>query len=143
MQLIATALCAVRRAGFDTVEYAYANPDASRDYVRSLSKEMSDEVCAAHVALYVNEHSVDIRQILDDLEGDHAVSRHDISICDRMDERSGTSFATVIHERRPPLVVRQCNDRRAQPFDCVDLRTRSCLRHYDGARNAGCARARE
>ena len=43
-----------------SVEYAFADPDASRDYVRSLSQEMSDEVCAAHVALYVNEHSVDI-----------------------------------------------------------------------------------
>ena len=43
-----------------SVEYAFAHPEASRDYVRSLSHEMSDEVCAAHVALYVNEHSVDI-----------------------------------------------------------------------------------
>jgi 1,4-dihydroxy-6-naphthoate synthase len=43
-----------------SVEYAFANPEASRDYVRSLSKEMSDEVCAAHIALYVNGHSVDI-----------------------------------------------------------------------------------
>ena len=43
-----------------SVEYAFANPKASRDYVRSLSQEMSDEVCAAHIALYVNEHSVDI-----------------------------------------------------------------------------------
>ena len=43
-----------------SVEYAFANPEASRDYVRSLSKEMSDEVCASHIALYVNEHSVDI-----------------------------------------------------------------------------------
>jgi len=43
-----------------SVEYAFAHPEASRDYVRSLSQEMSDEVCAAHIALYVNEHSVDI-----------------------------------------------------------------------------------
>ena len=43
-----------------SVEYAFAHPEASRDYVRSLSHEMSDEVCAAHIALYVNEHSVDI-----------------------------------------------------------------------------------
>ena len=43
-----------------SVEYAFANPEASRDYVRSLSQEMSDEVCAAHIALYVNEHSVDV-----------------------------------------------------------------------------------
>ena len=43
-----------------SVEHAFAHPEASRNYVRSLSKEMSDEVCAAHIALYVNEHSVDI-----------------------------------------------------------------------------------
>ncbi|HKD93133.1 MAG TPA: 1,4-dihydroxy-6-naphthoate synthase [Gaiellaceae bacterium] len=43
-----------------SVEYAFADPEASREYVRSLSHEMSDEVCAAHIALYVNEHSVDI-----------------------------------------------------------------------------------
>ena len=43
-----------------SVEYAFAHPEASRDYIRSLSHEMSDEVCAAHIALYVNAHSVDI-----------------------------------------------------------------------------------
>ena len=43
-----------------SVEYAFAHPEASRDYVRSLAHEMSDEVCAAHIALYVNENSVDI-----------------------------------------------------------------------------------
>ncbi|MFL5959498.1 MAG: 1,4-dihydroxy-6-naphthoate synthase [Gaiellaceae bacterium] len=43
-----------------SVEYAFAYPEASRDYVRSLAHELSDEVCAAHIALYVNEHSVDI-----------------------------------------------------------------------------------
>ena len=43
-----------------SVEYAFAHPDVSRDYVRSLAHELSDEVCAAHIDLYVNEHSVDI-----------------------------------------------------------------------------------
>jgi len=43
-----------------SVEYAFAHPEASREYVRSLSHEMSDEVCAAHIALYVNASSVDI-----------------------------------------------------------------------------------
>ena len=55
-ELVEAAEAAVRAS----VEYAFANPEASRDYVRSLSHEMSDEVCAAHIALYVNEHSVDI-----------------------------------------------------------------------------------
>jgi 1,4-dihydroxy-6-naphthoate synthase len=43
-----------------SVEYAFAQPEASRDYVRSLAQEMSDEVCAAHIAFYVNENSIDI-----------------------------------------------------------------------------------
>lgn len=43
-----------------SVEYAFAHPEASRDYVRSLAQEMSDDVCAAHIALYVNENSIDI-----------------------------------------------------------------------------------
>ncbi len=55
-ELVAEAEAAVRAS----VEYAFANPDASRDYVRAHAQEMSEEVCAAHIALYVNEHSVDI-----------------------------------------------------------------------------------
>jgi 1,4-dihydroxy-6-naphthoate synthase len=55
-EVVAAAEAAIRAS----VEYAFANPEASRDYVRSLSQEMSDEVCAAHIALYVNEHSVEI-----------------------------------------------------------------------------------
>jgi 5,8-dihydroxy-2-naphthoate synthase len=43
-----------------SVEYAFSDPEASRDYVRSLAHELSDEVCAAHIGLYVNEHSIDI-----------------------------------------------------------------------------------
>jgi 1,4-dihydroxy-6-naphthoate synthase len=55
-ELVDEAQAAIRAS----VEYAFANPEASRDYVRSLSHEMSDEVCAAHIALYVNSSSVDI-----------------------------------------------------------------------------------
>ena len=55
-ELVPEAEAAIRAS----VEYAFANPEASRDYVRSLSHELSDEVCAAHIALYVNEHSADI-----------------------------------------------------------------------------------
>jgi 1,4-dihydroxy-6-naphthoate synthase len=55
-ELIVEAEAAIRAS----VEFAFANPKASRDYVRSLSHELSDEVCAAHIALYVNKHSVDI-----------------------------------------------------------------------------------
>ena len=55
-QTVAAADAAIRAS----VEYAFAHPEASRDYVRSLAQEMSDEVCAAHIALYVNENSIDI-----------------------------------------------------------------------------------
>jgi 1,4-dihydroxy-6-naphthoate synthase len=55
-QLVGEAEASIRAS----VEYAFANPEASRDYVRSLAHELSDEVCDAHIALYVNEHSVEI-----------------------------------------------------------------------------------
>jgi 1,4-dihydroxy-6-naphthoate synthase len=55
-ELVAEAETAIRAS----VEYAFAHPEASRDYVRSLAHELSAEVCAAHIALYVNEHSVDV-----------------------------------------------------------------------------------
>jgi 5,8-dihydroxy-2-naphthoate synthase len=43
-----------------SVEYAFAHPDASREYVRAHSQELSDDVCDQHIALYVNEFSVDL-----------------------------------------------------------------------------------
>jgi 1,4-dihydroxy-6-naphthoate synthase len=55
-ELVAEAETAIRAS----VEYAFAHPEASRTYVRSLAHELSDDVCAAHIALYVNEHSVDV-----------------------------------------------------------------------------------
>ena len=43
-----------------SVEYAFAHPEASRQYVRAHSQELSDEVCDQHIALYVNEFSIDL-----------------------------------------------------------------------------------
>jgi 1,4-dihydroxy-6-naphthoate synthase len=55
-EVSAAAESAVRAS----VEYAFAHPEASRDYVRALAQELSDEVCSAHIALYVNDRSIDI-----------------------------------------------------------------------------------
>jgi 1,4-dihydroxy-6-naphthoate synthase len=54
--IVAAAEVAIRQS----VKYAFDHPDASRDYVRAHAQEMSDEVCAAHIALYVNEYSLDV-----------------------------------------------------------------------------------
>jgi 1,4-dihydroxy-6-naphthoate synthase len=43
-----------------SVQYAFDHPEASRDYVRAHAQELSDEVCAQHIALYVNRHSLDV-----------------------------------------------------------------------------------
>ena len=53
---IAAAESAIRAS----VEHAYAHPEASRDYIRAHSQELSDEVCDAHIALYVNEFTIDL-----------------------------------------------------------------------------------
>jgi 1,4-dihydroxy-6-naphthoate synthase len=53
---VAAATAAIRAS----VQYAFAHPEASREYVRAHAQEMSDEFCDAHIALYVNEYSLDV-----------------------------------------------------------------------------------
>jgi 1,4-dihydroxy-6-naphthoate synthase len=43
-----------------SVEYAFANPQASLPFVRQHAQEMSEEVMYRHIDLYVNEYSVDL-----------------------------------------------------------------------------------
>jgi 1,4-dihydroxy-6-naphthoate synthase len=43
-----------------SVEYAFSNRGASRAFVREHAQEMSEEVMARHIDLYVNEYSVDL-----------------------------------------------------------------------------------
>ncbi len=50
----------LERALKASVEYALAHPEAAGDYIRSHSQEMSAEVCAAHINLYVNRFSVEL-----------------------------------------------------------------------------------
>ena len=58
--LDAELVAQVERALRASVQYAFDHPDASRDYVRANAQEMSAEVCRQHIALYVNEHSLDV-----------------------------------------------------------------------------------
>lgn len=44
----------------ESILYAAENPGEVHDYIRLHSREMSDEVCAAHIKLYVNEYSLDL-----------------------------------------------------------------------------------
>ncbi len=53
---VAAAESAIRAS----VEHAFAHPDLSRSYVRAHAQELSDDVCDRHIALYVNEFSLDL-----------------------------------------------------------------------------------
>lgn len=53
-----------------SVRYAFEHPDASAEYVRANAQEMSAEVCRQHIALYVNEHSLDVGE-----DGMRAIAR--------------------------------------------------------------------
>ncbi|HEX8318355.1 1,4-dihydroxy-6-naphthoate synthase [Longimicrobium sp.] len=55
---------AIRRS----VEHAFAEPEASRGYVREHAQEMDDAVAKQHIDLYVNRFSVDLGE-----EGERAV----------------------------------------------------------------------
>jgi 1,4-dihydroxy-6-naphthoate synthase len=52
-----------------SVEYAFANPAASLNFVKAHAQEMSEEVMYKHIALYVNNYSVDLGE-----EGKRAVN---------------------------------------------------------------------
>ena len=43
-----------------SVEYAFAHPEASRPFVREHAQEMDEDVMQRHIALYVNQYSVDL-----------------------------------------------------------------------------------
>ena len=53
-------LLVIEHALRESVLYAQTYPDAAREYIRAHSQEMSDEVCDAHITLYVNRHSVEL-----------------------------------------------------------------------------------
>ncbi len=48
----------VDRALRASVEYAFAHPQASRDYVASLAQEMDPDVARRHIDLYVNDYTL-------------------------------------------------------------------------------------
>ena len=51
---------AAERAIRASVQYAFDHPQASAHYVRRHAQEMSAEVCAQHIKLYVNVWSLDV-----------------------------------------------------------------------------------
>ncbi len=50
----------IERGLADSVRHAQDHPEDSQPYVRAHAQELSDEVCRQHIALYVNERSVDL-----------------------------------------------------------------------------------
>lgn len=46
-----------------SVQYAFANPESSMPYVKQHAQEMSEEVMKKHIALYVNDFSIDLGEV--------------------------------------------------------------------------------
>lgn len=46
-----------------SVQFAFANPESAMPYVRQHAQEMSEEVMKKHIALYVNEFSIDLGEM--------------------------------------------------------------------------------
>ena len=53
-------VAAIEAALGSSVTSAFAQPDRSAAWVREHAQEMDPDVCRAHIALYVNEFSVDL-----------------------------------------------------------------------------------
>lgn len=62
------AIRAVDDALRRSVEHAFADPEASRAYVRAHAQEMDDAVTQQHIDLYVNQFSIDVGE-----EGERAI----------------------------------------------------------------------
>jgi len=43
-----------------SIEYAFAHPGESREYIKKNAQEMDDDVIDQHIELYVNDHTLDI-----------------------------------------------------------------------------------
>ena len=52
-----------------SIEYAFANPMASRDYVKAHARELEDDVIDKHISLFVNEFSLSLGA-----QGRHAIA---------------------------------------------------------------------
>jgi 1,4-dihydroxy-6-naphthoate synthase len=65
----ASKLKAIDQGLRDSVVYANNHPEEVRGYIRKHAQEMSDEVCDAHIKLYVNDFSLDLGR-----EGEAAVT---------------------------------------------------------------------
>ncbi|TAH39951.1 MAG: 1,4-dihydroxy-6-naphthoate synthase [Bacteroidetes bacterium] len=44
----------------NSIEYAFANPESSTDYIRKHAQEMDEDVIRQHIDLYVNESSISL-----------------------------------------------------------------------------------
>lgn len=51
-----------------SIEYAFANPAVSRDFIKSHAQELDDKVIDSHIALFVNHYSLDLGS-----EGEEAI----------------------------------------------------------------------
>lgn len=65
----AETIAVIERALRDGVAYARSHPGESAGYIREHAQEMSDEVCAAHIGLYVNDFSTELGA-----EGERAIA---------------------------------------------------------------------
>lgn len=63
------AISLIERALTAAVAYARDNPAAAAQYIREHAQEMSEEVCSAHIGLYVNDFSQELGD-----EGERAIA---------------------------------------------------------------------
>ena len=50
--------CDVVRLICRSIEYAFANPTVSRDFIKSHAQELEDDVIDKHISLFVNDFSL-------------------------------------------------------------------------------------
>lgn len=59
-ELDGEVIACVERVLRRSIEYAFANPMTSRDYVKQHAQELDDKVIDSHIALFVNDYSLSL-----------------------------------------------------------------------------------
>ena len=59
-----------------SVEYAFANPKSSIEFIKQHAQEMDEAVMYKHIALYVNQYSINLGE-----EGKKAIDTLDLKSC--------------------------------------------------------------
>ena len=105
-----------RRERCRNIELDRVDPDVRRDRAHGRSNAAGQTAAAPR-----DEHCLDARFVLQHLEPDRCIPRHDGQVGKRMDEEAGHAGIAMIQHRLPPIIERHLDHFAAEAPDCAAI----------------------